>query len=339
MISYTSERQLSLDFDTGFSHKLDAENRWVEMADIMPWEKLIEEYIKNFKSRTGRPTIEPRMVIGAMVVKHYFKLSDRQTVIMIKENIYVQYFCCNTGFSSKDPFDASLLVDVRKRMGTELFKTFYNSLAAQAEAYTAKKKSGKKNKKKDQPKDTTTDKAATDNDNCPPSPTQDVESQVAQVVEPDESAKPNKGTLKIDATVADADILYPTDIGLLNTCRENAERIIDQLYTILKQEAATIVKPRDYRRIARKAYLKVAKKKRRSIKEIKKTIKFQLQYVARDIRIIKSLLDKHERDVAVMSKRDYLIWLTMQHIYTQQLEMYNEKESSLIHRIVKIFQP
>ena len=41
----------------------------------------------------------------------------------------------------------------------------------------------------------------------------------------------NKGTLIVDATIADQDIRYPTDLSLLNEAREISERIIDVLYT------------------------------------------------------------------------------------------------------------
>jgi hypothetical protein len=40
----------------------------------------------------------------------------------------------------------------------------------------------------------------------------------------------NRGTLKVDATVADQEVTYPTDLKLLNAARENLERITDLLY-------------------------------------------------------------------------------------------------------------
>ncbi len=53
--------------------------------------------------------------------------------------------------------------------------------------------------------------------------------------------KPNKGKLKIDATVADQMIEYPTDHGLLNKAREESEKLIDTLYkqTDLTQKPRT----------------------------------------------------------------------------------------------------
>jgi len=40
----------------------------------------------------------------------------------------------------------------------------------------------------------------------------------------------NKGTLIVDATIADQDIRYPTDLSLLNEMREISEKIIHVLY-------------------------------------------------------------------------------------------------------------
>ena len=70
----------------------------------------------------------------------------------------------------------------------------------------------------------------------------------------------SKGKLIIDATCAPADISYPTDLHLLNQGRTKTEKIIDILYEAVKSQFDK--KPITYRQIARKEYLKVAKKRR-----------------------------------------------------------------------------
>ncbi len=74
----------------------------------------------------------------------------------------------------------------------------------------------------------------------------------------------NKGKLILDATCAPADIRYPTDLELLNQARKQTEIIIDILYHPLKGRLKK--KPRTRRKIARKEYLKIAKKRRPSQK-------------------------------------------------------------------------
>lgn len=57
-----------------------------------------------------------------------------------------------------------------------------------------------------------------------------------------------------------ADIAYPTDLGLLCQGRKQTEKIIDKLYKPLRFKLKN--KPRTYRKLARKNYLLVAKKRR-----------------------------------------------------------------------------
>jgi len=98
----------------------------------------------------------------------------------------------------------------------------------------------------------------------------------------------NRGALKVDATVADQEIKFPTDVGLLNVSREKLEMIIDLLFI----RELDVSKLRIYRRKARKEFLNLSKKKRKSKKVIRKGIKAQLQYVNRDLGMVDKMLAK-----------------------------------------------
>lgn len=100
----------------------------------------------------------------------------------------------------------------------------------------------------------------------------------------------NRGTLKVDATVADQEIKYPNDVSLLNESRRHLERMIEELY----EESIDGKRPRLYPRKARKEYLGFSKKRRKS-KRIRRGIKAQLQYVRRDLKVIDSMLGLKER--------------------------------------------
>jgi len=76
----------------------------------------------------------------------------------------------------------------------------------------------------------------------------------------------HRGGLLVDATMA------PTDLELLNVSREHSERLIDLLY----EPGPGKVKPRTYRRNARRDYLSLARKRRKSGKEIRKGVRKQL---------------------------------------------------------------
>ena len=95
MITYTPSNQLTLE---GFLHPFDRElspdNRWVKLATLIPWDALAAVYSQSLSSSSGRKSIDVRMVIGALVVKHKLGLDDRGTLAMISENIYLQHPKC-----------------------------------------------------------------------------------------------------------------------------------------------------------------------------------------------------------------------------------------------------
>ena len=75
-------------------------------------------------------------------------------------------------------------------------------------------------------------------------------------------------------------IVYPTDHGLLNTAREESERMIDLLYAMMP---SLKTKPRTYRRIARKEFVFFSKKKNKTRKQIRKAGGFsRINHFSRD---------------------------------------------------------
>ena len=69
----------------------------------------------------------------------------------------------------------------------------------------------------------------------------------------------------MDATACPQDIAYPTDIDLLNAAREKSEQLIDIIFDPLLHQK----KPRIYREVARKRYLKIAQNKNKTKKKIR----------------------------------------------------------------------
>lgn len=60
------------------------------------------------------------MALGALIIKEKLGISDRETVEQIKENPYLQYFIGLSSYNDKTPFDSSMLVHFRQRIGVEL---------------------------------------------------------------------------------------------------------------------------------------------------------------------------------------------------------------------------
>ena len=119
--NYVSPTQLLLDgFQTPFDKTLNPANRWVVLAHLIPWDEICNMYLKHVGiSSTGRPALSPRVVIGSLIIKHMCNLDDREAVDQMSENIYMQYFLGYSSFTNEPPFDASLFVEFRKRLGME----------------------------------------------------------------------------------------------------------------------------------------------------------------------------------------------------------------------------
>src|SRR3982751_1250229 len=107
-------------FESPFSKHLNPLNRWIILADKIPWDELVGVYQKQMNNtKTGADGINPRVVIGSLIIKHMCDLSDRETVQQIQENMYMQYFLGFSSFSDEEPFDPSLFVEFRERLGIE----------------------------------------------------------------------------------------------------------------------------------------------------------------------------------------------------------------------------
>lgn len=139
---YTSQNQLSFTgFETPFYNGLDPENRWVVLSSQIPWDELVLLFNKrNPPKKTGRPALNPRVLIGAVIIKHLLNLDDRETVLQIGENMYLQYFLGYSSYIKRAPFDASLFVDIRKRLGEELIHEMNERIHEFSKSAPSKKK-------------------------------------------------------------------------------------------------------------------------------------------------------------------------------------------------------
>ena len=300
MVHYISQLQQKIEeFGNLYHMKLDPQNRWVLLARHLPWDSLVKIYCEHF-SNLGRITVNPRIVIGSLIVKHKLGLSDLETVQTIQENPYIQYFLGFEEFIIQTPFSASLFVEWRKKLGNETFNQFADVLFKVCFSEKIK-----------------VDSIGSEKENTP----------IKQL--------PNKGKLKLDATVADQYITYPNDLGLLNKGREKTEQMIDSLFDLLRDQLA--IKPRSYRKEARRRYLAESKKRQKNKVSLRKAIRYQLNCLDRNIRSINKMLDLLTiNPLAHKTMRDF--WI-IQTLNDQQRMMYDEKINRCDHRIVSIGQP
>ncbi len=125
-------------------------------------------------------------------------------------------------------------------------------------------------------------------------------------------------------------------MGILNQARVKTEKLVDTLYNSLKGQLEK--KPKTYKNIARSYYLKVAKKRRASRKEIRKAIRKQLQYIKRNLGHIDQLIQTGG-SLEVLSSSQYKSLLVVAEVYRQQEWMYENKASRIDDRIVSLSQP
>jgi IS5 family transposase len=312
-------------FQTPFSQHLNLNNRWVKLAHCIPWDKLANVYYRKMNSDFGAPSLDARMVIGAVIIKHMLNLDDREVVAQIQENMYLQYFVGLSSFTTEEPFDASLMVSIRYRLGQDVMEAF-NNLVLQ-EAGVIPKLSDENQELKNRSQKSEDDL----NEIQEPKAIDDTEEETKE----NEIAKvPNSGTLLVDATIAEQQMEYPTDLKMLNETREQLERIIEQVC-----KEGSLHPPRMYKKNARKDYLGLAKKKKKTKKNIRKGLRAQLQYVSRDLKYINKLLDENTSLKATLNKRDWKLLQVIHEVYRQQKQMYTEDKRSIEDRIVSLYQP
>ncbi len=299
MVQYISQHQQKIEeFGNLYQMKLNPQNRWLQLAKHLPWDSLVKIYSQHF-SDLGRVTVNPRIVIGSLIIKHKLKLSDEETVQSIEENPYMQYFLGFDEFIPQAPFSPTLFVEWRKKLGNDTFNSFSDVLLKV----------------------------------CFPKKIKTAAEDTASLDEP--SDLPNKGKLKLDATVAHQYITYPNDLGLLNKAREKTERMVDVLFDLLRSRIP--IKPRTYRKEARKRYLAEAKKRQKNKASLRKAIRYQLNCLDRNIGHINKMLDEFS-DNPLPHKTMRQFWV-IQTVNDQQRFMYNEKTNRCDHRIVSISQP
>ena len=177
-----------LDFNQPLGLHMDPENRWVKMADRIPWDEFERRYAALFESDTGKPAKPLRLALGCLIIQARYQYPDRELVEQLKENPYYQYFIGLPGYQEKAPVDASTLVLFRKRLTADILREANEYLLEEQEE---------------------------EQDDGPSAPGSGGSGEEG-----------NSGTLILDATCSPVDIRYPQDFDLLNEAREKLETII-----------------------------------------------------------------------------------------------------------------
>jgi transposase, IS5 family len=312
---YRANRQPELpDFYLPFGGKLEADNRWIKLAQIIPWHLVEQDYRANFAdSGMGAPAKESRIALGALIIKERLGVTDEETVYQIRENPYLQYFLGLHEYLRDNPFDPSMMVHFRKRIRPETLEKINLAIIQNSRGQATP----------------THDPPASPPDQTPPS-----NEDTSTIPNTNPDASPN-GKLLIDATCTPADITYPTDLKLLNDAREKTERIIDDLHLAMPGKVS---KPRTYRKKARRDFLTVALSKKPKATKIRTAIGKQLRYIKRNLGHIHRMLD-NGASLSDLTAYWHKCLMVIHTLNDQQLEMYQQHRHRCADRIVSISQP
>jgi hypothetical protein len=284
------------DFIPPFGGKLNADNRWVKMAEIIPWDMVEDIYAKSFKNENpdGRPPVPARIAFGAMYIKENEGFPQSRTLQHISENVYMQYFLGLTEFNPKPLFDSSMMSQFASRFSKEDIEKINEEIYLR------------------------------------------LHSQEEKPSDDDFSEKNggNKGTLILDATAAPADIRYPTDLSLLNECREGTEKIIDDVWGKTERKGH---KTAYSRKKARRGYLKIAKQRKPRRKQIRKAVLEQLECVEKNVDALERILS--EIGLESFGLPQWARLGTIRDIAEQQRQHYENPTESIPNRIVSVRQP
>lgn len=287
-------------FEMSFGGELRRDNRWVVFGDLIPWDAVEERYAPLFCEGNGRPALPVRIALGALLIKERLKISDEETVDQIRENHYLQYFLGYEAYRDERPFDPSMMVHFRKRLGGSVLREINELMAPKPE----RDESG------------------------------NGDSGAGGGLSSGDGEVGNKGTMIVDATCAPEDMRFPHDVTTLDEARRKTEKIIDEMFKAMPDGSE---KPRTYRRVARKRFLTFIRNRKPHKGDVRKALKSQIQFVERNLRSIEAMAETV--GIGMLSRKEYRDLLVIGEYIRQQREIRKTGELSTPGRIVSIWKP
>ena len=90
----------------------------VQLAENIDWIK-IEKYFEGHYCNYGRKAIPTSLLVGLLMLRWIYGLSDEAVCARWVNDPYIQYFCGEKVFQYKLPMDRSSMTRWRKRVGDE----------------------------------------------------------------------------------------------------------------------------------------------------------------------------------------------------------------------------
>lgn len=133
-----TEHQMSI-FDVALESFIDMNHELVLLSRQIDWEEVESEFSEYYCADNGRPSVPIRTMVGMMLLKSIYNLSDEGVVARWLENPYMQYFTGEKVFQKRPPMNPIDMTKFRKRIGSQgAEKIFKISLMVNAKEITAK---------------------------------------------------------------------------------------------------------------------------------------------------------------------------------------------------------
>lgn len=110
------DHQMSIyDYIPPYHGELKNANRWVRLAEAIDWDSFEQSYSTHF-ARGGKVAIPARIALGSLIIRAAYGISDRETVHVVRESPYLQYFLGCETFSDEVPFSEHSMGRFRARI-------------------------------------------------------------------------------------------------------------------------------------------------------------------------------------------------------------------------------
>ena len=97
---------------------IDMNHELTLLSNKIDW-KYFEGNFSKYYSNTGQPAMPVRLMVGSLILKRIYNLSDKRLCEAWVMNPYMQYFCGEANFKHQFPCDPSDFVHFRNRIGEE----------------------------------------------------------------------------------------------------------------------------------------------------------------------------------------------------------------------------
>ena len=118
MIGKTSDQNQRDLFEPLLKDFIDMSHELILLSDKIDW-NYFEKGFSIYYSNTGQPAMPIRLMVGSLMLKRIYNLSDERLCEAWAMNPYMQYFCGEAKFKHQFPCDPSDFVHFRHRIGEE----------------------------------------------------------------------------------------------------------------------------------------------------------------------------------------------------------------------------